>query len=69
MARRGETYRGLQATVTDLSRRLIDCDARNVSIVKRVAELEAIIEDERAKWAQRLEQEQSALAAGRSLLE
>lgn len=50
-AKRQEVYRGLQAEAMDLLRALAEAESRSSGLVARIGELDALISEERNKWA------------------
>lgn len=67
MQKRSATYRQLQSSVAELGQRLSDGERKAGGLVGRIGELEGIIEEERARWSKRLEQEREGLQAARAL--
>ncbi len=51
--RRAETFQALQSSLDDLVRRMAECEERNSSIVSHLSELDALLQDEKAKWTVR----------------
>ena len=66
--RRTATFAALNGAVTELATKAADSEARTAGLLDRIGELEGLIEDERAKWEEKLKEEQAALAAGTALL-
>ena len=48
--------------------RAAESESKTSSLLDRIGELDALVEDERAKWEEKLKEEQAALAAGTALL-
>lgn len=53
---------------TTYIRRAAESESKTSSLLDRISELDALVEDERAKWEEKLKEEQAALAAGTALL-
>lgn len=50
-AKRGDMYAHLQAEAFDLQRYLLEAESKASALVARTSELEALVRDERERWA------------------
>ena len=56
-----DAFRGMVNAVDDLGGRVSACQEKNNQIVDQMNMLDALIEDERMKWKQRLDTEKAAM--------
>ncbi|KAJ9441464.1 SH3 domain protein-like protein [Diplonema papillatum] len=61
MKQRQETFMKLDACVADTATEVAACKAKNNSLAKKIRELENMIEEDRAKWRGRIEEEKRLL--------
>ena len=54
-AKRGESYASLRAEAEEVRRALAESEARSAAVIARLGELEALVSQERARWAEGLQ--------------
>jgi hypothetical protein len=69
LSRRQETFKTLNSSVSELSRRLVEGESRAKTLAEKLGKLEGLVEQERARWADQLEKERAALGDALALTE
>ena len=59
--RHRSSFDSLLSSIDGITSKVSECETRNNEIVNQIAQLDALIEEERGKWKQRLDVEKNAM--------